>query len=155
MTFHIVAVGRVRNRDLAALCDDYAKRIGHYAKLEIHEISDRNRRVKNPIEAMGEEAKALLRAVPDARLVALAREGGRGGSRAFADRLEGWQRDGRDVAFLIGGAFGLDASVRQACEEAVSLSDMTFPHELARVMLLEQIYRGQTILRGEPYHKGD
>jgi 23S rRNA (pseudouridine1915-N3)-methyltransferase len=56
---------------------------------------------------------------------------------------------------LIGGAFGLHASVRQACEEAVSLSDMTFPHELARVMLLEQIYRGQTILRGEPYHKGD
>ena len=76
-------------------------------------------------------------------------------SQDFAGRLEGWQREGRDVAFVIGGAFGLDASVRQACEETISLSDMTFPHELARVMLLEQIYRGNTILRGEPYHKGD
>lgn len=155
MTFHVVAVGRVRNRDLAALCNDYAERIKHYAKLEIHEIAERNRRVKNPVEAKREDAKALLRAVPDARCVALSRDGTRVGSRAFADRLEGWQRDGRDVAFLIGGAFGLDASVHQSCEESLSLSDMTFPHELARVMLLEQLYRGHTILRGEPYHKGE
>ena len=155
MTFHVVAVGRVRNRDLATLCDDYAARTRHYTKLEIHEIPDKSRQAKNPTDVLREEAKALLRAAPDARLVILSRDGRRVGSRAFAQRLQGWQRDGRDVAFVIGGAFGLDASVRQASEEAISLSDMTYPHELARVMLLEQIYRGNTILRGEPYHKGD
>ncbi len=155
MMFHVVAVGRVRNRDLAALCDDYAARTRHYTKLEIHEIPAKRRQANNPTTVLREEGKALLRAVPDARLVALSRDGGRMNSQDFAGRLEGWQREGRDVAFVIGGAFGLDASVRQACEEAISLSDMTFPHELARVMLLEQIYRGNTILRGEPYHKGD
>ncbi|MCZ6917182.1 MAG: 23S rRNA (pseudouridine(1915)-N(3))-methyltransferase RlmH [Gemmatimonadetes bacterium] len=155
MTFHVVAVGRVRNRDLATLCDDYAARTRHYAKLEIHEIPDKSRQAKDPARALREEGRALLRAIPDARLVALCRDGRRVDSRAFAGRLERWQQDGRDLAFVIGGAFGLDTAVRQACEEAISLSDMTYPHEVARLMLLEQIYRGHTILRGEPYHKGD
>ena len=98
----------------------------------------------------------MLKAVPaNARLVALGRGGDRCGSRRFASRLSEWRESGRDLVFLIGGAYGLDTTLRERCEVELSLSDMTFPHEVARLMLLEQIYRGNTIIKGEPYHKGD
>ena len=76
-------------------------------------------------------------------------------SRAFAAALDRWRQAGRDLAFVVGGAYGLDESLQQQCDEIIRLSDMTLPHELARLVLLEQIYRGNTILKGEPYHKGD
>ena len=156
MMFHIVAVGRVRDPNLRAMCEDYVTRVSRYSKLRIHEIPDGARKSKEPQTVLREEAAALLKAVPaHARLVALAQGGERCGSRRFAARLNEWRESARDLAFLIGGAYGLDAALRQRCELELSMSDMTFPHEVARLMLLEQIYRGNTILKGEPYHKGD
>jgi 23S rRNA (pseudouridine1915-N3)-methyltransferase len=97
----------------------------------------------------------LLRAVPsDALLVALTRDGQEMTSVDFARHLEEWQRRNRDVAFVIGGAHGLDAAVLDAADQRLSLSPMTLPHEIARLTLLEQLYRACTIIRGEPYHKG-
>ena len=75
-------------------------------------------------------------------------------SARFAGRVAGWQRAARDVALLIGGAFGLDPAVLGQCDAQLSLSPLTLPHELARLVLLEQLYRAGTILKGEPYHKG-
>ena len=156
MIFHIVAVGRVRDPNLRAMCEDYATRANRYSKLRIREVPDGARRSKEPETILREEAAALLKAVPaNARLVALGRGGDRCGSRRFASRLSEWRESGRDLVFLIGGAYGLDTTLRERCEVELSLSDMTFPHEVARLMLLEQIYRGNTILKGEPYHKGD
>jgi 23S rRNA (pseudouridine1915-N3)-methyltransferase len=97
-----------------------------------------------------------MRAIPDdARVVALTRQGTMPASRDFARRLGHWQERALDIAFVVGGANGLDRSVIERSEEQLSLSPMTLPHEVARLVLLEQIYRGHTILRGEPYHKDD
>lgn len=156
MVFYLVAVGRVRHAGLRAACDDYLARTRRYAKLEIREVPDGSRGRKPVNVVLREEADALRRAVPDdACTVALTRGGRPLDSRSLAGEIGRWREGGRHVAFLIGGAFGLDSSLRQWCEDAVRLSDMTLPHELARLVLLEQIYRGHTILKGEPYHKSD
>ncbi len=156
MVFHIVAVGRVRNFGFSTACDDYVGRVRHYTKLHIHEVPDGSRRSKSPKVILHEEAEALLEAAPsNARLVAVSRGGCQLDSRAFAAKLDKWRQVGRDLAFFIGGAYGLDGSLQRRCDETLRLSDMTLPHELARLVLLEQIYRGNTILKGEPYHKGD
>ena len=156
MVFHIVAVGRVRDPNMRAMCEEYASRSRRYIKLELHEVFDRTRTSKQREQILRDEGAALLKAVPDhARVVALSRDGDRCDSGTLATRLREWQHSGRDLAFVIGGAHGLDQAVRKRSDVVLRLSDMTFPHEMARLMLLEQLYRGNTILRGEPYHKGD
>jgi len=88
------------------------------------------------------------------RLFTLTRSGATLDSEALASALERWREDARDVAFVIGGAHGVDDGVIGASEDTISLSSMTLTHEIARLVLLEQLYRACTILRGEPYHKG-
>ncbi len=154
MVFHVVAVGRVRNASLRAACEDYIERSQHYIKLQVREVANGARGSKSKTVVLREEGDAILRAAPsNARLVALSRTGRQLDSRAFAIALDQWKQHQRDLAFLIGGAYGLGDAVRERCDDAIRLSDMTLPHELARVLLLEQIYRGNTILKGEPYHK--
>ncbi len=156
MTFYIIAVGRLRATGLRVACDEYLSRACRYVKVEIREISDRGRKSTDSSRTMRDEGKALLAAVPaKARCVALSQTGTQTGSREFAARIGTWRQEARDVAFVIGGADGLDPTVLDRCGERMSLSSMTLPHEMARLMLLEQIYRATTILKGEPYHKGD
>ncbi len=156
MMFHVVAVGRVRNPSLRAACEDYLERSHRYIKLRMREVPDGARGSKSRTVVLREEAKAILRATPsNARLVALSRSGRQLDSRAFAAALDQWRQNPQDLAFLIGGAYGLGDAVQDRCDDAIRLSDLTLPHELARLVLLEQIYRGNTILKGEPYHKGD
>ncbi|RMH11437.1 MAG: 23S rRNA (pseudouridine(1915)-N(3))-methyltransferase RlmH, partial [Gemmatimonadetes bacterium] len=101
------------------------------------------------------EAERLLRRLPaDADLVALTREGRAWDSRGLATYLEEGALHARDRAFVIGGAFGLGEAVLARASWRWSLSALTFPHEVARLVLVEQLYRAGTILRGEPYHKG-
>ncbi len=153
MVFHVVAVGRVRNASLRAACEDYLERSQRYIKLQVREVAGA-RGSKSKTVVLREEGHAILRAAPsNARLVALSRTGRQLDSRAFAMALDQWKQHQRDLAFLIGGAYGLGDAVRERCDDAIRLSDLTLPHELARVVLLEQIYRGNTILKGEPYHK--
>lgn len=140
MRYHVVAVGRLRNAGLRATCDEYLKRLRRYARVEEREVRDEAR---------------LPEAIPgEARLVALSRRGETWSSNELARRTSGWDQDGRDVAFAIGGADGLPAALLRRAERVWSLSALTFPHELARVILLEQLYRAFTIRRGEPYHRG-
>jgi 23S rRNA (pseudouridine1915-N3)-methyltransferase len=155
MVFHVLAVGRVRQAALREACDEYLTRANRYFKLQIVEVADATRGGGSGVEALRAEASALLKKLPpDATVVALTREGEGEDSPGFADRIARWQREARDVYFVIGGAGGLDPSVFDRADGRLSLSTWTLPHELARLVLLEQIYRAGTILKGEPYHKG-
>jgi len=140
MRYRVVAVGRLKNAALRAACDDYLDRLRHYARVEEREVKD---------EAL------VLAAVPKgARLVALSREGEQWTSGQLADWTGRWDLEGRDVGFAVGGAEALPEAVLRAADVVWSLSRLTFPHELARVILYEQLYRAHTIRRGEPYHRG-
>ena len=140
MRYRVVAVGRVRDAALRAACDGYLERLRHYTRVE-------EREVKN-------EAR-ILEGVPEgSRLVALAEAGEQWTSEQLADWTARWELDGRDVVFALGGAEALPAAVLQTAERTWSLSRLTFPHELARVIVYEQLYRAYTIRRGEPYHRG-
>lgn len=155
MVLRVVAVGRVRDAALREACARYASRAARYFRLEVVEVRDAGRGARDPAAARRAEAAALAAAVPDgSRLVALTRAGRAESSEAFAQRVARWREEARDVALLLGGAFGLDPRLLDRCDDTLSLSALTLPHELARLVLLEQLYRAGTILRGEPYHKG-
>jgi 23S rRNA (pseudouridine1915-N3)-methyltransferase len=139
MRYHVVAVGRMRNAALRAAADEYVKRLGRYTHVEEREVKD---------------AARLAGAIPDAaRLIALSRVGDPWSSADLARWTAQWDQEGRDVALAIGGAEGLPVALVSDAERVWSLSLLTFPHELARVIVLEQLYRAFTIRRGEPYHR--
>jgi 23S rRNA (pseudouridine1915-N3)-methyltransferase len=140
MRYRVVAVGRVKDAALRAACDEYLDRLRRYARIDEREVKDEAR---------------VLAAVPEgSRLVALSRRGEQWSSPELARWTARWETDGRDVTFAIGGAEALPEAVLRGAERAWSLSRLTFPHELARVLLYEQLYRAYTIRRGEPYHRG-
>jgi 23S rRNA (pseudouridine1915-N3)-methyltransferase len=152
----IVVVGRVRG-DLADAVADYERRAGRYWKLETVEVSAGGRgRDALPEAVKDQEAERLLaRIPPEVEIVALTREGKGMDSAALSGYLEQHAvRASAGVAFVIGGAFGLGGAVLERARRQLSLSRMTLPHEMARLVLAEQLYRAGTILRGEPYHKG-
>jgi 23S rRNA (pseudouridine1915-N3)-methyltransferase len=134
----IVAAGKIKEKALRAVADDYLGRIARYTKVSEVETRDES---------------GLSKAVPPgARLVALQVWGKPLTSEQFASKLETWASTGKgDVAFVIGAAEGIPQELSDQADEHISLSTMTLPHRLARVVLYEQIYRGFSILRGEPY----
>jgi 23S rRNA (pseudouridine1915-N3)-methyltransferase len=139
MRYHVVAVGRMRDAALRGAADAYVKRLRHYAHVEEREAKDEAR---------------LAGTIPEAaRLVALSRTGVSWSSMELARQTAQWDQEGRDVALVIGGADGLPVPLLERAERLWSLSTLTFPHELARVVVLEQLYRAFTIRRGEPYHR--
>ena len=144
MQVHVVAVGKIKERGVRAWIDEYAKRIGRYAEYRELELKD---------GSAAEVEERFRKAIPQrARVVALEVQG-RAMSSAELSRFVGQCADGAvgQLVFLIGGAYGLPAPISQAAQLQLSLSAMTLPHRLARVLLVEQIYRAFTILRGEPY----
>ena len=153
MRIAIVAVGRLKSGALADAFADYAKRLkAGRVELQMIEVEER-RRLAGP-ELMAREAVLLSAAIPrGARLIALDGRGKPLSSEAFAAQLGRWRDGGDALAFVIGGADGLDASLRDRADMILSLGAMTWPHLLARVMLAEQLYRAQSILSGHPYHR--
>jgi 23S rRNA (pseudouridine1915-N3)-methyltransferase len=149
----LVAVGKLRPSYREAF-DDYARRIQRYAGFQVHEVREASR-APNVAAQRAEEAERLSRHVPTtATVVALARVGAGWTSEDLSQQLQRWQQAARPVAFVIGGSHGLDRSLISRAGATWSLGPLTLPHELARVVVVEQVYRGFTILRGEPYHKG-
>ena len=144
MRIAIIAVGKVKQGDLRASLDDYLGRIRHYAGCDEVELKDGNER---------EVAERFMRALPARGNVIALEAGGRAYDSAGLARYVGQCEQGAvpSVAFLIGGSYGLPASVVQRADFTLSLSKLTFPHRLARLMLAEQLYRSFSILRGEPY----
>jgi 23S rRNA (pseudouridine1915-N3)-methyltransferase len=154
MEVHVVAVGRVTDAALRSACAEYARRVRRRWRLEICEVRPPAGRYP-AAERRRRESERLLAALPrEAVWVALTRLGTPETSEGLARRLAHWQAAGRAVAFVIGGAEGLDPALERRCTVALSLSALTFPHELARLILLEQLYRASTILAGTPYHRG-
>lgn len=149
----ILAVGRLRQPSLAALCDDFAGRLKRYAKVRVVEVRDA--RSGQPEAAMVEEAAALEAKRPSGfGLVALDRLGRELSSEELSEWLASRANAGQSRwAFALGGPWGLDPGFVGRADLSLSLSRMTFTHELARLLLLEQLYRAMTIWRGEPYHK--
>jgi 23S rRNA (pseudouridine1915-N3)-methyltransferase len=150
MRFVILAVGRQKPGPLKELEQHYTSRIT--LALTIREVEER--RKLPPAEMKAREAELLLDAVPKAAtIVALDSRGESLSSTGFAKRIAQWREAGSDLAFIVGGAEGLADTVLQKARFTLSLGDMTWPHLLARSMLLEQIYRAQQILAGHPYHR--
>ena len=152
MRVSVVAVGRAKR--LAEAARDYGRRAERHWKLDLVEV--RRGRGKSAAEVLRGEAKALrARLRPEYRWIALTRDGEPVSSAALA-RLLGELSEGPAVGvhFIVGGSFGLAPSLVEACHRRLSLSALTLPHELARLVLLEQLYRAGTLLARHPYHKG-
>ena len=151
MRLTVVAVGRAQDAHVAALWTRYAERLKPPLALRV--VDDKRRGV--PAELKRREARLLIDALPDgARVVALDERGKALDSAGLARQLARWRDQGaRDVAFVIGGADGLDRSVIEQADVVLSLGPLTWPHQLVRVMLAEQLYRADTILSGHPYHR--
>jgi 23S rRNA (pseudouridine1915-N3)-methyltransferase len=153
MDISVVAVGKLRPYYRQA-ADDYTRRLKRYAHISEHEVREASR-APNPAAQRAEEAARLeTRIAESSTVVALAREGMGWSSRELARQLEHWLLRARPLSLVIGGSAGLDPGFIARAAARWSLGPLTFPHELARVILLEQLYRAFTILRGEPYHKG-
>jgi len=153
----VVAVGRAKGA-VAEVIAEYEKRAGRYWKLEVVEVSPgvKGSATAPPERVREAEAERILARVPDGLdVVALTRAGHGMGSRELASYLRALGTGSAPGAvFAIGGAFGLGEGVLERAHRRLSLSHLTMPHEMARLVLAEQLYRAGTIVRGEPYHKG-
>ncbi|HPW85052.1 MAG TPA: 23S rRNA (pseudouridine(1915)-N(3))-methyltransferase RlmH [Rhodoferax sp.] len=154
MRLVIVAVGQ-RVPDWAQTAwDDYAKRFPHELKVELKAVKTEPRGSKTVEQLYAAERKRIEEAIPKgARIVALDERGTSLRTTALAERLKEWQLGGGDVALVIGGPDGLDPEFRQAAHERVRLSDLTLPHAMVRVLLIEQLYRAWSINANHPYHR--
>ena len=152
MEISVIAVGKLRAYYREA-CDEYARRLGRYATIEEREI--REGRGNTSAEIERDESRRLIQRLPDrAIVVSLTREGKGWSSNDLAVQLDRWMQASRPVGFIIGGSTGLGPDLVVRSDHRWSLGPLTLPHELARVVAYEQVYRGFTILKGEPYHKG-
>jgi 23S rRNA (pseudouridine1915-N3)-methyltransferase len=150
----VVVVGKPREPGLAAAIEEYETRAARYWPLDVHEVREEPARGASSDLVREREGVRLLAKVPaGAELVACDVEGAAMRSDAFAQWLQRTRESARSVALIIGGAFGLSDAVRARAKTTLSLASWTLPHELARLVLAEQLYRAGTIVRGEPYHK--
>ncbi|MCX4326933.1 MAG: 23S rRNA (pseudouridine(1915)-N(3))-methyltransferase RlmH [Lachnospiraceae bacterium] len=159
MKITILAVGKIKEKYLENAVQEYKKRLGRYCRLEIIEVADE----KTPGNS-GTAEESIIRAregvrlekyiKSDAYIIALAINGEQMSSEAFADKINRLGINGTShIIFIIGGSIGLDNSILNMAACKLSFSEMTFPHQLMRVILLEQVYRAYRIINGEPYHK--
>ncbi|MBE5781722.1 MAG: 23S rRNA (pseudouridine(1915)-N(3))-methyltransferase RlmH [Clostridiales bacterium] len=154
----IVCVGRLREKYFSGAADEYLKRLSRFGKMEVVELPDlpepQNASDAQRLQVMEKEGEQILSRIrPGDHVIAMCIDGPQYSSEDFARRLaENDMRGGRQV-FVIGGSLGLSKAVMKRADEKISLSKMTFPHQLARVLLLEQIYRACKINAGERYHK--
>jgi 23S rRNA (pseudouridine1915-N3)-methyltransferase len=150
----LLSVGKDRSGLFEPAVQEYAKRLAHYTRFELIELPEASGKKLKPGEAKTAEAQAILsKRKPQDWLVALDERGQLMDSVELSRYVAKAQTGAKDLLFIIGGDEGLDESVRSAANLTLSLSKMTLPHRLARVVLVEQIYRAYTILKGEPYHK--
>ena len=155
MRLEILFLGKTREAYLAAGIDDYTRRLSHYINIEIIIVKEEKPPKGIPDNVIIEKESAkLLRNVQGSYLVCLDRTGKMLDSTGLAAQLETWETRGlKKVSFIIGGPLGFSAAVLKRADLVLSLSPMTFTHEMARLLLLEQLYRACTIKAGEKYHK--
>ena len=151
MMIKIIAVGTIKEDYYTGAVKEYSKRLNPYTKLQIVQVPDENCDDKTKKK----EAASILKNIKESDyVITLEIKGKKFSSEQFAKKIEELGVQGHsDLCFVIGGSLGLDESVLSRSNLALSFSDMTFPHQLMRVILLEQIYRAFKIIRNEPYHK--
>lgn len=154
MRFLVLSIGQKAPAWVTAGVRDYTSRLpGQMLQLQELPLATRTKS-GDPRRAQAEENQRLLKAVPaGSRVVALHPQGRSMSTEMLAERLRDWMQDGRDVTFLIGGPEGLTSASLERSDERWSLSQLTFPHMLVRVILAEQLYRAWTILKNHPYHR--
>lgn len=159
MKITVICVGKIKEDFYRKAVSEYEKRLSRYCKLEVIEVQD-ERTPDNAGAALEEQikereaARILKHIKEDAYVITLEIEGSKPDSVSFSNQLQQLAVQGKShVQFIIGGSLGLHHSVSKIANQAISFSNMTFPHQLMRVILLEQIYRGYRIMKGEPYHK--
>jgi 23S rRNA (pseudouridine1915-N3)-methyltransferase len=159
LNISIVTVGKLKEKYLKQGISEFLKRLGPYAKVEIIEVSDEKAPEElsstEMIQVKNKEGERILAKInPDAHVIALAIEGKMRTSEELADNLDKLATYGKSkIAFVIGGSLGLSDDVMKRANETLSFSKMTFPHQMMRLILVEQVYRAFRINRGEPYHK--
>ncbi|CAM3897901.1 MULTISPECIES: 23S rRNA (pseudouridine(1915)-N(3))-methyltransferase RlmH [Flavobacterium] len=155
MNIKLLTIGKTDNRDLQSLIDEYTKRLSFYVKFDMEIIPD-IKNVKNLSEAQQKEKEGeliLSKITPNDHLILLDENGKTFNSVGFSDFLQKKMNAGiKTLVFVIGGPYGFSDSVYKQAVGKVSLSEMTFSHQMVRLFIIEQIYRGFTILRNEPYH---
>lgn len=158
MRIDILCVGKLKERCWRDAANEYLKRLSRYGRIEIIEVPDQPAaerlspaEVQKVMEAEGKLLLARLR--PGVHGIALDARGRTMDSPAFSRFIGSLEQEAADAAFVIGGSNGLSAQVLSACKTHLSLGEMTWPHQIARILILEQIYRGYRIARNEPYHK--
>ena len=152
MRFRIIWTGKTRDRRLRELIDDYHERLSHFVRSEIVELKESGSEDKSGIDKDTKRISDALR--PGALTVLLDPEGQEWTSQQLAKQVQGWERSGiKEVAFVIGGPRGLSQEFRARTDQQWSLSRLTLTHEMARVLLFEQLYRAYTIVHGLPYQK--
>lgn len=150
----VAVVGKPKDRHLAAAIEEYETRAARYWPLDVVEVREGSGRGVAPEVAKEREGEKLLERIPPAATVIVCDElGDRLTSAEFSGLVGGARDRARDIAFVIGGAFGTAPAVRARATRTIQIAPWTLPHELARLVLAEQLYRAGTILRGEPYHK--
>ena len=154
MKITLVTIGQKLPDWANEACEDYLKRFPPDWRVELRALKAEPREGKPVAVIMQLEAARMEAAIErGVRRVILDEHGTRQTSVALAERTEAWLNDGRDVALVIGGADGIDPAFKQTADEAIRLSDMTLPHALARVLLLEQLYRAWSLRHNHPYHR--
>lgn len=159
MKITIIAVGKIKEKFYRDAVEEYRKRLGKYCKLEIVEVADEKTpdklsKVQTEQILLAEAERILSRLKADAYVCTLEILGKKMDSPAFASVMENLAVQGKShIQFIIGGSLGLHESVSSRADMKISFSDMTFPHQLMRVILCEQIYRAYRIIKKEPYHK--
>lgn len=155
MNIKLLAIGKTDNKSLQALIDDYTKRLSFYVKFDLEVIPD-IKNVKNLSEAQQKEKEGeliLYKLSATDQLILLDENGTTFSSVGFSDYLQKKMNAGiKTLVFVIGGPYGFSEEIYKKAQGKVSLSEMTFSHQMVRLFVIEQIYRGFTILRNEPYH---
>lgn len=155
MKILFLVIGKTVDKCLTSLIDDYAERVGHYVPFDMEVIPElKNTKALSAEQQKEREGELLMKQLRDGDYVVLLDEGGKEfRSVEFADYLERKQAQAaRRLVFVVGGPYGFPPAVYKLAKEKVSLSRMTFSHQMVRLFFVEQLYRAYTILRGEPYH---
>jgi len=155
MRITLMAVGKVKKKYFKAASEEYEQRLSRYTGYHRVEVKDGSTSgARAPLQVKAREAEALRKRMPaGARLILLDERGPSRSTVEFASWIRDLRDRGqRDLVFAIGGAYGFDETLRQDADQLLNLSPFTMPHELARVVLLEQLYRAHTVIAGEPYH---
>lgn len=152
LKINLYCVGNLKDKSYVDMCNEYAKRISRFAKLNIIELKEKNE-LSIQQQIIEAETKEILSKVNQDKIVLFDVKGETLSSEELAYYIDSYFQTNSEINFVIGGSYGVDSNLKNNCQKKISVSKMTFPHRLFRVMALEQIYRALTILNNVSYHK--